>query len=151
MAQHFRDMAGGNVAKLSTTEVIDTLNYLIFPNAQFFPSVSFPIIYRFRPLDMSPHRTLFDLLLLNVVPKGSPRPPPAVPVRITHEQSYTTVPGVDPSFGHIFDQDTGNMAWMHEGMQAAKRKTSVTAEYQEVRIRHIHQTLDKYLARTPSW
>jgi len=149
MAQYFRDLAGGDVSKLSTTEVIDTLNYLVFPNGQFFPSVTFPVFYRFRPLDMSPHRTLYDLLLLNVVPEGSPRPPPAEPIRIKHEQSYTTVPGVDAALGHIFDQDTANMAWMHEGMQASKRKTAVSAEYQEVRIRHIHQTLDKYLARTP--
>jgi len=150
MAQHFRDMAGGSVTNLSTTEIIDTLNYSIFPNAQFFPSVTFPLIYRFRPLDMSPHRTLFDLLLLYVVPKNAMRPPPAQPVRIAHDQSYTTVPGIDPTFGHIFDQDTGNMAWMHEGMLASKRKAAVSADYQEVRIRHMHQTLDKYLARPPT-
>ncbi len=44
-----------------------------------------------------------------------------------------------------FDQDTGNMGWMQEGMVAARKKTAIFANDQEVRIRHIHQILDKYL------
>jgi hypothetical protein len=59
------------------------------------------------------------------------------------------VPGVDPNFGRIYDQDTGNMSAMQEGMKAAKRMTARFAEYQEMRIRHIHQVIDKYLARAP--
>jgi hypothetical protein len=49
-------------------------------------------------------------------------------------------------FAEIFDQDTGNMAWMKEEMKPSRKKTATIANYQESRIRHIHQTLDKYLA-----
>jgi nitrite reductase/ring-hydroxylating ferredoxin subunit len=153
MAQYFRDTIGkvgeSDLADLSVAEIIDTLGYLAFPNGHFFPAISFPIIYRFRPIGMDPDHTLFDLILLSAFPAGQERPPPAEPVRITVEESYTSVPGVDPNFGRIYDQDTGNMSAMQEGMKAAKRMTARFAEYQEMRIRHIHQVIDKYLARAP--
>jgi len=67
-------------------------------------------------------------------------------VRIGIQDSYTTVPGVDRALGEIYDQDTGNMGWMQEGMAASRKRAATLANYQESRIRHIHETLDKYLA-----
>jgi phenylpropionate dioxygenase-like ring-hydroxylating dioxygenase large terminal subunit len=137
--------AGGkDLDDRSTSEIIDTVGYFVFPNGHFFLAPSFPIIYRFRPLGMDPTKALFDLLLLAPLPPGG-RPAPYEAVRIGIEQSYTTVPGVDRHLGEIYDQDTGNMGWMQEGMGAAKKKTATFANYQESRIRHIHQTLDTYL------
>ncbi len=51
----------------------------------------------------------------------------------------------------IFEQDTANMPLVHRGMKAGGRrllgKPGVTlANYQEIRIRHYHMMLDKYLA-----
>ena len=66
-------------------------------------------------------------------------------MRIKVEDSYASVPGVDPALGEIYDQDTGNMGWMQEGMAASKKRTATFANYQESRIRHIHQTLDTFL------
>ncbi|WP_197276973.1 aromatic ring-hydroxylating oxygenase subunit alpha [Sphingomonas profundi] len=147
MADYFKGVlrdGGKNFDDRSTSEVIDTVGYFVFPNGHFFLAPSFPIIYRFRPLGMDPTKALFDLLLLAPLPKGD-RPAPYAPVRIGIDDSYTSVPGVDPSLGEIYDQDTGNMGWMQEGMGASRKKTATLANYQEVRIRHIHQTLDKYL------
>jgi phenylpropionate dioxygenase-like ring-hydroxylating dioxygenase large terminal subunit len=147
MAQYFKGIlkAGGkDVDSRSTSEIIDTVGYLIFPNGHFFLAPSFPIVYRFRPLGMDPTRSLFDLLLLSPLPSGE-RPLPAEAVRIGIHDSYTTVPGVDPSLGQIYDQDTGNMGWMQEGMGASRKRGATLANYQESRIRHWHQTLDKYL------
>ena len=55
------------------------------------------------------------------------------------------VPGVDPPLAEIFDQDTGNMGWMQEGMKGSRKRAATLANYQESRIRHVHQTLDSYL------
>jgi len=93
---------------------------------------------------MGPTKALFDLLLLAPIPPGG-RPLPQEAVRIGIADSYSSVPGVDPSLGDIFDQDTGNMGWMQEGMGAAKKKSATFANYQESRIRHFHHTLDAYL------
>ncbi len=148
MAQYFKGVlkeGGKNVDNRSVSEIIDTVGYFVFPNGHFFLAPTFPIIYRFRPLGMDPARALFDLLLLSPLPKTG-RPPPADPVRIGVNDSYTTVPGIDRALGEIYDQDTGNMGWMQEGIAASRKKGATLANYQESRIRHIHQTLDKYLA-----
>lgn len=147
MADYFKDRikeGGKDLDDRSTSEIIDTVGYFVFPNGHFFLAPSFPIVYRFRPLGMDPTRALFDLLLLAPIPPGG-RPEPYEAVRIGIEDSYTTVPGVDPHLGEIYDQDTGNMGWMQEGMGAARKRTATFANYQESRIRHIHQTLDHYL------
>jgi hypothetical protein len=38
------------------------------------------------------------------------------------------------------------MGWMQEGMGASRKRAATLANYQESRIRHMHETLDKYLA-----
>ena len=45
----------------------------------------------------------------------------------------------------IFDQDASNLPQVQKGMKASKKGAITLANYQEVRIRHFHQTLDKYL------
>ena len=80
------------------------------------------------------------------VPDGHFFLAPAEAVRIGINESYTSVPGTDKALGQIFDQDTGNMGWMQEGMLTSRKKAGVLANYQESRIRHMHMTLDEYLA-----
>lgn len=153
LAEYFKAQikkGGRDLDDRSTAEIIDTLGYLVFPNGHFFLAPSFPIVYRFRPLGMDPTKALFDLLLLAPIPPGGARPEPYEAVRIGVEDSYGSVPGADPSLAMIYDQDTGNMGWMQEGMEAATKKTATLANYQEVRIRHFHRTLDKYLERAKS-
>lgn len=147
MANFFKAAIKANGKDLddrSTSEIIDTVGYFVFPNGHFFLAPSFPIIYRFRPLGTDHTKALFDLLLLSPIPPGG-RPAPQEAVRIGIEDSYTTVPGVDRSLGEIYDQDTGNMGWMQEGMGTSVKRAATLANYQESRIRHIHQTLDTYL------
>ena len=45
----------------------------------------------------------------------------------------------------IFDQDGANLPRVQAGMKASKKGSITLGNYQEVRIRHFHQTLDKYL------
>lgn len=147
MAAHFKQAikAGGkDLDDRSISEIIDTVGYFAFPNGHFFLAPSFPIAYRFRPLGMNVDKALFDLLLLAPIPPGG-RPEPYRAVRIGVEDSYGVVPGVDPALAEIFDQDTGNMGWMQEGMQGSRKREATLANYQESRIRHVHQTLDSYL------
>lgn len=151
MARYFKDVireqSGIDMDGRSTSEIIDTLQYFVFPNGFFFLALSFPIIYRFRPLGMDPSKSLFDLIVLPPVPATGERPLPAERVHLTIEQSYTQVPGMDEALGIVFDQDTGNMQAQQEGFVTSRKKGQTLANYQEVRIRHMHQTLDKYLGR----
>ncbi|MCY1359535.1 hypothetical protein D9M69_461110 [compost metagenome] len=47
--------------------------------------------------------------------------------------------------GSILDQDMGNLPHVQSSMKASKNKQLHLGNYQEVRIRHFHQTLDRYL------
>ena len=131
----------------SDAEMIDAIEYNLFPNTILFPGISLPMIYRFRPVGTSPHRTQFELIFLRPVSANGDHPPPAVPYRMRPDELFSTVPGMDPTFGHVFDQDTGNLRQQHEGMIAAAKRGETLGNYQEVRIRQLHRTLDKYLAR----
>jgi len=46
----------------------------------------------------------------------------------------------------VFDQDLGNLPVIQEGLKASKNKQIQLGTYQESRIRHFAQTLEKYLA-----
>lgn len=129
----------------STSEMLDSIEYFLFPNACFFPGVTLPMVYRFRPIGEDESRTLFELLFLQPLAAEERPPEPPMPIRIGVDQSFTTVPGMDPTLGHVYDQDTHNLALQWRGMRAAPKVGLTLGNYQEVRIRHLHQTLDAYL------
>jgi phenylpropionate dioxygenase-like ring-hydroxylating dioxygenase large terminal subunit len=138
--------AGVDIGDLSDAEIIDTMEYSLFPNMFLFPGLSLPMIYRFRPLGMDPDKSLFDLLFLNPVPGSGQRPDPAEPVHVGIEESYTTVAELDRGMAEVYDQDTGNMRAQQEGFYTAQKRGQTLGNYQEVRIRHLHATLDRYLS-----
>ena len=45
----------------------------------------------------------------------------------------------------VFDQDFSNLPMIHKGLHSLQSGQIELANYQEVRIRHFHQVLDKYL------
>ena len=150
MARYLRKVLGAkydvDLSRYSDSEIIDTIEYHVFPNMVLFPGLSLPMVYRFRPIGLDPDRTLFELLLLRPIPVNGERPPPAEVVHITEDQSYSTVPGFDAAFGAVYDQDTNNLRAQQQGFRAARKRGQTLGNYQEVRIRHFQRTLDKYLA-----
>jgi hypothetical protein len=149
MARFLRKQLGEkyrtDLSGFSDSEMIDTIEYNVFPNMFLFPGLSLPMVYRFRPIGRDPHRCLFDLLFLRPLPSSGERPEPAGVVRVNEHDSYSTVPGMDPAFGAIYDQDTNNLRAQQQGFMASKKGAQTLANYQEVRIRHLQQTFDKYM------
>jgi len=47
----------------------------------------------------------------------------------------------------VFEQDMANLPFVQEGLHCSKTGKVQLANYQEVRIRQFHQTLDKYIDR----
>ena len=130
---------------LSITETIDALEYALFPNTCFFPSLLFPMVYRFRPDGCNPDKTIFDLLYLQPLPDSGERPDPAEPIDLDEHQSFHEVPGFDSGLATIYDQDTGNLAGQQRGFKSSTKAGETLGNYQEIRIRQLHNTLDKYL------
>lgn len=149
MARKMREIMGEkysvDLSHYTDTEMLDVMEYNLFPNMVLFPGLSIPMVYRFRPIGMDPGRTLFELLILRPVPDDGPRPEPAIPEHLREEDSFTSVTGMDPEFGYVYDQDTDNLRNQQQGMLASKKSGQTLTNYQEVRIRHFEQTVDKYI------
>jgi phenylpropionate dioxygenase-like ring-hydroxylating dioxygenase large terminal subunit len=136
---------GVDLSRYSDSEMIDTIEYHVFPNTVLFPGLSLPMVHRFRPIGREPSRALFEIFLLQPVPAEGSRPPPAEVVRVKEGESYSVVPEFDSRIAALFDQEASTMRAQYEGMLAAKKPGETLGNYQEVCIRHFHRTLEKYI------
>jgi phenylpropionate dioxygenase-like ring-hydroxylating dioxygenase large terminal subunit len=150
VAQHLRKVLGEergiDLSKCSDSEMLDSIEYHLFPNMFLFPGISLPMIYRFRPNGMDPDSAIFDLLFLETLAPGQERPEAPEPYKIDVGTSYETVPGISPFLGHVYDQDTGNLEMQQKGFKAGKKRSQTLGNYQEIRLRRVHKTLDQYLS-----
>jgi len=153
MADMFRDMfetaTNADLSGVSDTELLDTYSYTFFPNLFLFPGISLPMIYRFRPDARDHRRTIYEVMFMRPKPKdGSPVETAEVQVLQDH-QSFAEAEGMDPGFGVILDQDTGNLYAQQEGLEASAKPGITLGDYQEIRIRHFELAIDKYMAMPP--
>jgi hypothetical protein len=146
--EQFAKRYGRDFSHLTTAETIDSVEYFLFPNAFFFPGLAISMIYRFRPNGDDPNTCTFDLVFLRPKPHDRPVPFPAEPFDLAIEDSYTKVPGIDHSFAHVYDQDTSNLAAQTKGFKGSMKRAQTLGNYQEIRARHLHETVERYLAGT---
>jgi phenylpropionate dioxygenase-like ring-hydroxylating dioxygenase large terminal subunit len=135
---------GVDLANVSESQLMDSIEYFLFPNACFFPGINIPLIYRFRPLDVD--HCVHEIMMLRPVPEDGPRPPPAPVIKLGIDDPYMGVPEfVATGLAFVLDQDTENFYRQRAGMKASRKTGQTLGNYQEVRIRHLHQRLDAYL------
>lgn len=135
---------GKDLADVPDAILLDSIEYHLFPNACFFPGVSIPLIYRFRPLGVD--KTIHDVLLLNPLPDSGERPAPAPVERLDIDEPYVSLESFKENrLSFVLDQDTENFKRQWAGILASQKGKATLANYQEARIRHFHQTLDRYL------
>lgn len=150
MARYLRKVMGEqykcDLSDVSDSEMIDTIEYHVFPNMILFPGISLPMVYRFRPIGSDPNRTLFEILFLRPKPDGRESPEPPEPYHVAENESYAGAPGFDPAMGHVYDQDTDNLRAQQQGFRASATGVQNLGNYQEARIRHFQLIIDKYLA-----
>jgi phenylpropionate dioxygenase-like ring-hydroxylating dioxygenase large terminal subunit len=146
MKRELGERYGRDLSHYSTSLTLDSIEYFLFPNAFFFPGLTLPMVYRFRPDPRDPDFCTFDLLMLRPRPTGRPAPPPPEPLQLGVDDSYTLAKGLG-ILGAIYDQDTGNLAAQTRGFKASLKRGQTLGNYQEMRIRHLHQTVERYLAR----
>ncbi len=138
---------GLDFSDYSTSMTLDSIEYFLFPNMFLFPGLTLPMIYRFRPDPKDPDFCTFDLLMLRPKPVGRPAPPPPEPIVLGVDDSYTLAKGLG-ILGAIYDQDTNNLAAQTRGFKASKKRGQTLGNYQEMRIRHLHQTVERYLGKS---
>lgn len=140
----FAEAAGVDLSQATLAELEDAILYSIFPNTQVWAGYFGNIVYRAIPDGDNHEACLFDVWLLGRYPAGSPRPVGARLNRLPDDQPFSTAAELG-ALGAVFDQDMGNLDAMTKGLKSSRKGTVSLASYQESRIRHHHETLDKYL------
>ncbi len=146
MRAHMRQMTNGtDFSHATDSEMIDAIQYYVFPN--FFPWGGYGpnIIYRFRPYHNEPEQTLMEVMFLAPAPKDKPQPKPAPMHLLGPHEKWADAKELG-LLGPVFDQDMSNMPLVQKGLRASRKPGVTLADYQESRIRHLHRTLDLYMS-----
>lgn len=145
--EHFSAEYDMDLASFVTrSEMLDSILYSVFPNlapwAGFFPSLT----YRFKPLGDDHTRCTMEIIVLSRFPDSVERPEDCEVFKLDADQLFSEAPGLEGGLGKVFDQDFSNLKAVQRGLHNVQSGELVLANYQEIRIRHFNQTLDKYLA-----
>ena len=143
MRENYTKSFGHDLDHATDAELLDGLVYNVFPNFAPWGGFMPNIVYRWRPWPDQDH-CLMEVRILTRVPPGQPIPK-GVPMKFLSEtQSWTEAPELGV-LGDVFEQDMSNLPFVQEGLKVSKTGTVNLADYQEIRIRQFHQTLEKYL------
>jgi hypothetical protein len=141
----FGAMYGVDLSAVSNTELLDAIEYLLFPNFTPWGGFGLPIVYRFRPDGDDHESSLMDIRLMAPLPPGAPRPPSA-PVHLHEDgQDWNEIPDIG-ALGPVFAQDTANLRRMQRGLRTTRKPGVTLTNYQESRIRHHAATIERYIS-----
>jgi phenylpropionate dioxygenase-like ring-hydroxylating dioxygenase large terminal subunit len=136
-----REVLGDSVEALSDTELVDAMEYSVFPN--FHPWASYQrVLYRFRPYGDDHRKAVMEVILLS--PFTGPRPAPAPIQWVKENESWTVSKGLGIT-AQILDQDSFNLPKVQKGLRTAPVAGLAVSAYQESRIRHFHHLLDRHI------
>ena len=148
--QAMEQQDGRDYSRLSDSEVADAAQYSLFPNIILFRSLGYPYAYRFLPVRDDPNSCTFDFLIFKPKPAESSDPlPEAMHIALGPDDRFSDCGALPAWLGEIYDQDTEGLAQCQQGLRDGGDADVMYSAYQEVRIRHLHQTLASYLERPP--
>lgn len=143
--QRFQQASGRDLSLATLSELQDAVLYTVFPNMQIWAGHSVNLVYRFIPNGNDADRCIFDIRMLGRYPLGQDCPPAPLPQVLGEDDSFVEkVSSIGP-LAKVLDQDMRNLPYMNTGLRSLRDGKVQLASYQELRIRHHHQTLDKYL------
>ena len=135
---------GVDYSTVSDAMLLDSLQYLVFPNLLPWARAGFTWVKRFRPNGDDPESSVMDAILLVDAPDGVQMPPPPPPILLGPDEPWGDVKEL-LSLGRTWDQDTGNLEKIQRGLRSLHGRGVTLANYQESRIRHLHKVIDSYL------
>jgi phenylpropionate dioxygenase-like ring-hydroxylating dioxygenase large terminal subunit len=139
--ERWRTVAGDRVDQMSDAEMVDSIDYTVFPN--FHPWGAFNrIVYRFRPNGDDHRSAIMECFLLS--PFEGERPPPAEEHQLGVDDPWTEAPELG-ILAKVFEQDVFNMAKVQKGLETTHKPGITFSNYQESKIRWLHQHLDEWI------
>lgn len=136
--------SGYDHSHVTDAELLDAFVYNVFPNFAPWGGFMPNIVYRWRPWP-DQDKTLMEVRILVRLPADAPKPPPVEMNLLGPDQPWTDAKELGV-LGDVFQQDMENLPFVQEGLKASKNGEVQLGNYQEIRVRHLHATLDKYLA-----
>lgn len=148
LAQRMRDQLATtshqDFSQTADTELLDAINYLLFPNFNPWGGAKSNIIYRFRPHGLDPDSCTAEIIFMSA-PKQPGEMPPPVKIRwVPDDMLFADIPELGV-LGPVFDQDCENLPYVQQGLKAMRKPGITLSNYQESRIRHFNQTLDQWM------
>lgn len=137
---------GSDFSTVSDAEVLDGIEYFLFPNFMPWGGFLSPFAYTFRPAGNDPESCIIDIMVLEPIPAGTERPAAAKTRVLGPGEHWNDVPELGV-FGRVFNQDGATFGRVQRGLRASVRHTTTLSRYQESRIRHFHAALDAYIQR----
>ena len=137
----WRPVLGDRVDEISDAELMDSIDYTLFPNFHPWGALN-RIVYRFRPNRDDHRSSIMEVLFL--APFVGQRPE-RVPVHwLNDDEPWTNAPELG-MLGKVFDQDVFNMASVQLGLEATYRSGVTLGIYQESKVRWLHQKLTEWV------
>ncbi|MDB5968373.1 MAG: Rieske (2Fe-2S) protein [Hydrocarboniphaga sp.] len=151
VAEWRRQMMGAGLARDFSSwpdvTMIDSVEYHMFPNFCPWYGEGLPLVYQFLPYGDDPNQSVMSVRLTAPLPGGGAPRPPSAPIReIGFDELFNSAPEIG-LLAVIFDQDMSNLPRIQSGLRAASdtRAVATFGRYQEQRILHFHEVLEKTL------
>jgi phenylpropionate dioxygenase-like ring-hydroxylating dioxygenase large terminal subunit len=130
---------GCDFSGLDESQLNDDWHYTVFPNLTLNVHAQFTWVFTHRPHPDDPNRMFFDFVNLVRAPALRIPRPERERLRVEDGASLAHIPG-----GNVVDEDMGNLPNVQAGMRSRAFR-GLHLGTQEVRIRHFHETLMRYL------
>jgi phenylpropionate dioxygenase-like ring-hydroxylating dioxygenase large terminal subunit len=131
---------GCDFSELCEAQLNDDFHYTLFPNVTLNIHAQFTWVFMHRPHPDDPNRMYFDFWNLVRAPAHRIPRPEREHLRVADGATLAHIPG-----GNVIDEDMGNLPRIQAGMRS-RAFAGLHLGAQEIRIRHFHDVLMRYLA-----
>lgn len=135
-------ISGRDYTQYCDSEMIDVIQYHVFPNILVWANRAVPIVHRFRPAGAADHCWFESFVMVDC--PAAMRPPNAPETRIGPDDSYAEK-GLMGGAGVAFDQDVANMARVQAGMKSASLPHVEFSLDMEANCRGLHTNIDQFM------
>lgn len=141
--QGLSTVLGEAAHELSDAEMCDSFYYTLFPNLHPWGAYN-RIVYRFRPNGDRHDESIMECMFLS--PFEGERPPPAPTCVLDADQDWTEAPELG-LLARVFNQDVFNLPKVQTGLASGAIERVTFANYQETKLRHFHELLERWIER----
>ncbi len=138
--------AGLNLSDVSDAEILDPIDYFIFPNIKWFINPVGPMTFRLSPHRNDPNTSFFEVMFLTPVPEGTAYPKDAPLQIIEPGKSFSDYSELVGVFGAIVDQDVRTCMNVQKSLRGGAIERIQLAKTMEAAIARFQRNLANWCA-----